>query len=175
MLPFAYPVIVVLLLPVIAIEAIYIKIRLRTSWKSTIAATAKANAFTLILGFPVTWLIFLLLEMIVYSALFFSGIEDKIHWTLNPHLSDLVIVVTSAAWMGPVEEKWALPVAFVVLLIPSFVVSGYFEARALAGEGKGRLQYGSKCAGVVWQANILSYIFLAAVGGAALAAYAAQF
>ena len=129
----------------------------------------------MLLGFPLAWFVFLVLEIVLYGALLFSGVENYIHWTLNPQLTDLIIVVTSAAWMGPVQEKWALPVAFVVLLIPSFVLSGYVESRVLAGEGKGRLQYGEECAGAVWQANILSYIFLAAVGVAALAGYAARF
>jgi branched-subunit amino acid ABC-type transport system permease component len=56
MLPFAYPVIVVFLLPVIAIEAVYIRMRLRTDWGTTIRATAKANLITLLLGFPLAWL-----------------------------------------------------------------------------------------------------------------------
>ena len=167
MLPFAYPVILVFLLPVIVIEAAYIRIRLNTEWKSTLVATTKANAITLVLGFPLAWLIFFLVEMLCWMALAFSGIEGHIHWTLSPKISDFLIIVTSAAWMGPVEEKWAVPVAYVVLLIPSFVLSGYVESRLL--DGRGWLKFEGRGARIIWQANILSYIFLAVVGSAALA------
>ncbi len=171
MLPFAYPVILVFLAPVIAIEAVFLKVRLHSKWGPTIAAASKANLITMLLGFPLAWLIFLVVEMILYSALMFSGVEDHVRWTLNPHVSDFLIVVTSAAWMGPVEEKWAVPVAFVVLLVPSFLLSGYVESRLL--DTKRWLQYGS--ARAVWQANLISYIFLAVSGSFALERFVARF
>jgi len=166
MLPFAYPVIVVFLLPVIAIEAIYIRMRLRTDWKNTIGATAKANLITLLLGFPLAWLIFLIVEFAFYLALTLSGIENHIHWTLSSRITDFLIVITSAAWMGPIELKWAIPVAYITLLIPSFFLSEYVESRLL--DKRGWLKSESRSAAVVWQANILSYIFLAVVGCLAL-------
>ncbi len=167
MLPFAYPVIIVFLLPVIVIEAVYIRMRLRTDWKNTFSATAKANLTTLLLGFPLSWLIFLIVELVFYMALAFSGIEDHIHWTIAPRVTEFLIVITSAAWMGPVEEKWAIPVAYVVLLIPSFVLSGFLEARSVSKAGLGPQRL---CRRVIWQANILSYIFLAILGVLALSA-----
>jgi hypothetical protein len=77
---------------------------------------------------------------------------------------------TDRLWAEGVEEKWAVPVAFVVLLIPSFILSGYVESRLL--DRKRWLRYGSSKA--VWQANLLSYICLAACGGLALARYVAR-
>ena len=165
MLPFAYPVILVFLLPVIAIEAAYIRLRLHTEWRNTIVATTKANLITMLLGFPLAWLIFFLLEMAFWIVLAFSGIESHVHWTLNSRITDFLIVVTSAAWMGPVQEKWAVPVAYVVLLIPSFVLSGYLEARLL---DRGWLKYEGRSSRIVWEANALSYIFLAVAGSFAL-------
>ena len=111
MLPLAYPVIVVFLLPVVAIEAAYIRFRLHTAWGNTITATAKANLVTMLLGFPLAWFMFLFAEMALYAILMFSGLENHVHWTLGPRVTDFLIVITSAAWMGPVEEKWAVPVA----------------------------------------------------------------
>ena len=109
MLPFAYPVIIVFLLPVIAIEALYIRLRLHIGWRNTIGATAKANLITLLIGFPLSWLIFFIAEVVFYLALIFLGIENHIRWTLDSRLTDFLIVVTSAAWMGPVEVKWPFP------------------------------------------------------------------
>ncbi|MGD0478984.1 MAG: hypothetical protein ABSA42_02360 [Terracidiphilus sp.] len=166
MLPFAYPVILVFLLPVIAIEAAYIRFRLHTAWGNTITATTKANLVTMLLGFPLAWLIFFFAEMALYLILMFSGIENHVHWTLGTRATDFLIVVTSAAWMGPMEEKWAVPVAFVVLLIPSFFLSGLLESRLL--ERRCWLRYDGHCKRAVWQANALSYVFLAVVGVVAL-------
>ncbi len=168
MLPFAYPVILVFLLPVIAIEAAYIRLRLHTAWRSTIAATTKANLVTMLLGFPLAWFVFLFVEMAMYMILMFSGLENHVHWTPGPRITDFLIVVTSAAWMGPIKEKWAVPVAFVVLLIPSFILSGFLESHLL--ERRGWLRYDGHSSRVVWQANALSYVFLAVVGVFALAA-----
>ena len=173
MLPFAYPVILVFFLPVVAVEATYIRLRLHTEWGNTIAATTKANLITLLLGFPVSWLIFFVLEMIFWLALTFSGIESHVHWALSTRVTDFLIVVTSAAWMGPIKDKWVVPVAYIVLLIPSFILSGYVESRLL--DRRGWLEYEGRSARIIWQANVLSYIFLGAVGGLALVKALAHF
>lgn len=173
MLPFAYPVILALLLPVIAIEAAYIRLKLGTEWKNTISATAKANLVTMLLGFPLAWFIFLIFEMIFWLILVRSGVQAHIHWPLGSRVTDLLVVITSAAWMGPMEEKWAVPVAFVVLLIPSFVLSGWVESRLL--EKRKWLKHEAPSTRTVWQANVLSYIFLALVGCLALFKYIAHF
>jgi hypothetical protein len=43
MLPLAYPVIVLFLVLVIAIESLYIRFRLGTGWRNTLAAIQNAN------------------------------------------------------------------------------------------------------------------------------------
>ena len=126
----------------------------------------------MLLGFPLAWFIFLLLEMALYTILMFSGIEKHLHWTASPSFTDVLMVLTSAAWMGPIDEKWVVPVAFVVLLIPSFALSGYVESK-LPGQ-RGWLRCEVRCAGAVWQANVLSYLFLAIAGCVALARYVAR-
>jgi hypothetical protein len=166
MLPFAYPVILVFLIPVIAIEAIYLRARLKTDWGVTLAATAKANVVTMLLGYPLAWLLFLGIELVLWLTLAVTGVGDRLQWAPGHAIAKMVIVATSAAWMGPVEERWAIPFAFVVLLIPSFILSGFVESRLL--ERKGWLHCDSPCSLAVWQANALSYLFLAIVGCIAL-------
>jgi len=165
MLPFSFPVILIFLLPVVAIETAYIRLKLRSEWRATINATAKANAVSLLLGFPLAWVVFLVFEIAFYALLMFSGLEDHIRWPFGHGFTDFLIVVTSAAWMGPVNEKWAVPVAFVVLLVPSFLLSGYVESHLVSKSGLGPQRH---CRRVVWQANVLSYIFLAIVGALVL-------
>ena len=166
MLPFAYPVILVFLIPVIAIEVIYLRARLKTEWRMTLTSTAKANVVTMLLGYPLAWLLFLVIELVFWLTLTVTGVGDRLHWAPGPAIEKIVVVATSAAWMGPIEERWAIPFAFVVLLIPSFILSGFVESRLL--ERKGWLRCDSPCSRAVWQANALPYLFLAIVGCIAL-------
>ena len=135
MLPFAYPVILVFLIPVIAIEAIYLRARLKTEWRPTLTATAKANVVTMLLGYPLAWLLFLGIELVFWVTATETGVGDRLQWAPGHEISKMAIVATSAAWIGPVEERWAIPFAFVVLLIPSFILSGFVESRLLKREG----------------------------------------
>jgi hypothetical protein len=166
MLPFAYPVILVFLIPVIAIEAIYLRARLKTGWRVTLSATAKANVVTMLLGYPLAWVLFLGVELVLWIGLATTGAGDHLQWAPGHAIAKIVIVATSAAWMGPVEERWAIPFAFVVLLIPSFILSGFVESRLLGR--KGWLRCEGPCSRAVWEANALSYAFLAIVGCLAL-------
>ena len=166
MLPFAYPVILVFLIPVIGIEVIYLRARLKTGWRATLSAVAKANAVTMLLGYPLAWVLFLGIELVLWIGLATTGVSDRLQWAPGHAIVKMLVVATSAAWMGPVEERWAIPFAFVILLIPSFILSGLVESRLL--ERNGWLRCDSPCSRAVWQANALSYVFLAIVGCAAL-------
>ncbi|HEV2325481.1 MAG TPA: hypothetical protein VGS10_16130 [Terracidiphilus sp.] len=166
MLPFAYPVILLFLLPVIGIEVLYLRAKLKTSWRATLSATTKANLVTMLLGYPLAWLVFFALEMLLWLGLTATGVGDRIQWGPGHAIAKLIVVATSAAWMRPVNDRWAIPFAFVVLLIPSFVLSGFVESRLL--DRYGWLRCELPCARAVWQANVLSYVFLAGVGSFAL-------
>jgi len=166
LLPFAYPAILVFLIPVIAIECIYLHVRLKTGWRTTLFATTKANLITMLIGYLLAWLLFLALELAFWGGLTVTKIGDHLHWAPGHAIAKLIIVATSAAWMGPIEERWAVPFAYVILLIPSFILSGFVESRLI--ERRGWLQSSSLSARTVWQANALSYAFLAMDGWAAL-------
>ena len=103
---------------------------------------------------------------VFWGGLTVTKVGDRLHWAPGHAIAKLLIVATSAAWMGPVEERWAIPFAYVILLIPSFILSGFVESRLI--ERRGWLQSRSPSVRTVWQANALSYAFLAIVGWAAL-------
>jgi hypothetical protein len=63
MLPVAYPVVLLLLIPVIAIEALFLRLRLGTKWLNTGVATAAANLITMVLGYPLMWLLLFFIEL----------------------------------------------------------------------------------------------------------------
>jgi hypothetical protein len=161
MLPFANPVILISLIPVIAIEAAYLRAKLKTGWRVTLGATAKANVVTLLLGYPIMWALFLGMEFLFWFGIDVTGVDNHLHWAVG-RLSEMAVVAASAAWIGPVQDRWAIPFAYVILLIPSFIVSGFVESRLI--ERGGWLRTDSRCTRAVWMANLLSYVFLAVVG-----------
>lgn len=164
MLPLAYPVILVFLALVILIESAYVWRKLNSAWWKTLRGTAIANGITMLLGYPLMWLIYVLVEIALFLTL--DIVSKPLHLDSIPNnLATRVIdIVLGAAWMGPWsgQEYWPILVAFVTLLVPSFFVSGWIEAKFL-----GRQQWlgtDSRSAKVVWQANMLSYVFLALAG-----------
>lgn len=159
MLPVAYPVVLLFLLPVIAIEAIYLRSKLQTEWWNTLKATAGANAVTLVLGYPLAWALMLGIEFGL------GAISEHIH---SARLSDAIgyLGLLSPAWIGPTEDRWPVLIAFVILLIPSFLLSGFVEARLL--DHHEWLRHAGSSSIAVWWANLLSYAFLAGAGCLAL-------
>lgn len=162
MLPVAYPSIVLFLVPVIALEAAYIRLRLRSSWRNTLIATTKANLLTMLLGYPLTWLLCFVLEIAFWFLLDSTGIPNRLPWKYGIVGQNVFLAVVSAAWLGPVKERWPLLVAFVILLIPSFLLSGFVESRLL--DGRNWLKHDSSSTSIVWQANVISYVFLGIAG-----------
>lgn len=164
MLPLAYPVILVFLGFVILIEAVYVHRRLDAAWWKTLRGTAIANGITMLLGYPLMWLIYLIVEFGFFFAL--SLLSKPLHLDAIPNnfVTRLFGVILRAAWMGPWRgpEYWPVLVAFVTLLVPAFFVSGWIEAKYLSRSQW--LGQDAKAAKVIGQANILSYIFLAVAG-----------
>lgn len=165
MLPIAYPVVLLFLLPVIAIEATYLRVKLGTQWWATIKGVSIVNAVTMVLGYPLAWFLSLVAQLVLALLTFLlakAGMErifgDKLFW--------LTLVIP--AWLGPTDDFRLVIVAFVVLLIPAFFLSGYVEAWMMVK----RIDIGSEVTKrAVWQANLCSYLFLAISGCAALYLY----
>jgi hypothetical protein len=187
MLPVAYPVVLLLLLPVIAIEAIYLRRKLQTKWWPTIRGVSIVNAVTLLIGYPLAWGISFSIELMMMFSM--EGLEKAGvgHW-LRPAVGWLGLLVP--AWIGPTERMWPVLVAFVILLLPSFLVSGFIETHmidryALLGQesnqtgGPLQLMASSRDTSeiekrvkhAVWWANVCSYVFLAVVGCGLLGLY----
>jgi hypothetical protein len=180
MLPVAYPVVLLYLLPVIAIEAIYLRVQLRTAWWATIKGVSIVNAITLVLGYPLAWGIALGGELTLFLVDAGAG-KLGIGRIANPVLGVLGFLVP--AWLNPTEDKWPILLAFAVLLLPSFALSGFAESRIICrygllgfeGESKGDpitlfpnsetdVPPAKPIALAIWMANVWSYLFLAAAG-----------
>jgi hypothetical protein len=137
MLLVAYPVILYFLALVILIEAIYLRLRLRTHWWKALAGTTIANGITMLLGYPLMWLIYAVLEFALFALLLTAdktGLAAHLNSAPNNLATHIIGVAATAAWMGPWPESqsnWPILLAFVVLLVPSFFVSGYIESKFL--------------------------------------------
>jgi hypothetical protein len=151
---------------VIAIEAIYLRLRLRTGWWKTIKGATIVNVVTLVLGYPLAWLLSLVVEFLfggIELLLFKIGLEHTLE-----QMPSWISVVLFPAWLGPWDKTWPVLVAFVVLLIPSFFLSGFVESRMMLN----LLEPESNVIKpAVWRANLLSYAFLAGAGCITLALY----
>jgi hypothetical protein len=158
MLPVAFPVLLIYLVPVVVIESLYLHFRLQTPIWETLKAVGAANLATTFLGFPLTWLLFLILDVGIAFGL--EGLHVSI--PQSPFLN-FIGVLLSAPWIAPMEgEHWPILVAFVGLLIPSFFVSAWVESILL--NRRGWLCSEQDSSRAVWQANMLSYVFLALSG-----------
>jgi hypothetical protein len=165
MLAVAYPVLLLFLFPVVAIEALYLRYRLRTDWRDTWDATLKANSISMLLGYPLAWLIYFGLEILLWGAVGNTGVSGYFGLAPGSQIANVLEIAMSAAWMGGGAGgkwgRWPIPLAFILLLIPSFALSGFVESFLLGRLGW--LHYEGRCARIVWQANLLSYTFLAVI------------
>lgn len=125
------PGMLILLLPVIVVEAVVISRRLSLPINKVFKATAAANASSTIVGVPVTWGLLFLFEGLVMLGL--SQIPDITNLNWNSPLAEVVGTILSAPWIGPSEESasWAIPLAILVLLIPFFFASVLIERRVM--------------------------------------------
>ncbi len=182
MLPIAYPVVLLFLLPVIAIEAVYLRLRLGLRWCPTVKEVSIVNAVTLVLGYPLAWGIMFGVQLLLDSA--HAGVSRfGIERAANPVLGFLGVLGPAWAWLYPTDLKWPIVVAFVILLLPSFFLSGFVESLVirhygmlefasesttdpirLSPSGEDHFLVTKPIGRAVWMANVWSYLFLAAAG-----------
>jgi hypothetical protein len=163
-----WPGMVLLLLPIIAAEAVFIIRRTALPRKKVIWATTAANAVSTILGIPLTWGLLFFCEMGLLEALSRTTNIGNSSW--NSPLAQITGTILSAPWIAPVGEsgRWAVPLAALVLLIPFFFVSVWVEQRVMkhffpltAADGTQEADVSDiSLRKAVWGANLLSYGFL---------------
>ena len=116
------PAMVILLVPVIVIEGLLCRRWLRlTTWQA-IKSNAVSNLASTIIGVPVAWAVMLGLELGT------MGLDVIQEW--HSPIAKIVIILLSAAWLGPPDRKdevWVVAAATLVLLIPFFFASYWIE------------------------------------------------
>lgn len=157
MLVFAWPIMWVVLIPVILIEWVYLRRRCADSSRRVLKHVAVANLVSTALGIPLTWIILVFAELTAQSAL------GKLH---ADGLAQKVLGIASAplqaAWLMPFEQSlyWMIPTAEAILLIPFFFASwwleGFWLSRTLDAHPKQLFRDAGR-------ANLLSYCLLMAM------------
>ena len=173
MIMVSYPGMLVALLPITWIETATFERRLRLGARHTGWRVGAANAVSTIVGYPLLWLCWVALQLLV--GLVFVGL-GKLPWFHNmPEVSldamwgNLLQVIVAWAWYAPITAQggnwfWMMPAAALIGLIPAFFVSVWIEGQVLK-----RLFKTTDAATtwqLTWRANQVTYGLLAALVGA---------
>jgi len=158
MMPVRYPANLLYLVPVIAIEVAYLKAALNARWRRTILAVSGVNVVTMALGYPLAYGLYLALNS------YFQFPQGTID--VFGQIGSLPLWLSSRLfpeWTGLEQGVWPVLVTFVLLLVPSFILSGLVKAWLV--EWYDLLAYRiSSPRPAVWIANRLSYMFLIVAG-----------
>jgi Na+-translocating ferredoxin:NAD+ oxidoreductase RnfE subunit len=155
MIGIVYPGMGILLIPVIVLEFVVLRRRLKSPARRTAVMTTVSNLVSTGVGVPLTWAV-----LVGLQAVTGGGGPGPSFDTL---VGKLLAVTWQAPWMMPYESDlfWMVPVAALVLLVPFFFVSWLIEYELsrlfMRGVDKAVLRR------AVLFANLLSYALLAGV------------
>lgn len=125
MIALTLPAMVILLIPVIAIESLLCKRWLGLTLWEAVKANTVSNLASTILGVPVAWAILLGVE---YAG---AALLDQVPGVEAWHspLAGVLFFILSSAWIGPPDRTsiWVIPAACLVLLVPFFFASYLVE------------------------------------------------
>lgn len=129
MLAWAWPWMIISLIPIIMIESLYIHRSLRLSFGRALKVTSIANVESTLIGIPITWAAWAIIEIILGYGI--TLLFENFHVSLPESASLLFALTVGAAWLIAAESSlyWMVPTASLVLLIPFFYVSWLLECR----------------------------------------------
>ena len=125
MIALTLPLMLLLLLPVVGIEALLYRkwLQLRT-WEA-IKSSAASNVASTIVGVPLAWGVMLVLEFGMFGLV--ASSQAIQNW--RSPIAGVISLLLGSAWIGPAEgtNLWKIPAAALVLLIPFFFISYLIE------------------------------------------------
>ena len=122
-----FPLMLCALVPVILVEAWVGRPLLQIGFSRSTWVFAIANVVSTVVGVPAAWVATFALEFIFWTT-FGRVIPDK-GW--EGPVGMVISTIMGPAWLGPSDAYWAVPLAAMVLLVPSFFASWYIEAFVL--------------------------------------------
>src|SRR5215470_8927937 len=127
MISLTFPLMLMLLIPVIAIEGFLYRRWLGLTTKEAMKASALSNLASTVIGVPIAWGIMLAAE---YRMLGLVDSTSLVHNWQSP-IGKLIFLLLGSAWIPPVNGRsaWLVPAATLVLLAPFFFASYLIEYR----------------------------------------------
>jgi len=143
------------LVPVIVVEALFVRARLALPRREAFKAVTAANVLSTIVGIPIAWLVIVIGQQTLDTT--FRRLPAHFHADAHSPLWISYEMLTTFAWLDPDEANlyWMVPVASALLLIPSYFASVWIE-RPVCRDSWRHLQPAA-VSRVVTQANRLSY------------------
>ena len=150
MITLQLPAMIVALAPIVLLEGVLSRRLLSLSPRQAFSGIAFANIASTFLGIPLAWIIMLAIELISTGG----GAQN-----LDTPLAVFKATILQAAWLSPYEGlHWRIPVAALVLLIPSFLVTVIVERLVLVKYWKTVDR--ARITKTVWLVNCASYAVL---------------
>jgi len=154
------------LLPIIALETAVFEHRLRIGYFRVAGRVAMANAVSTIIGVPIACVLYILIPFPLRTL---GEVDVK---TIGDHI---LFVLSHGGWLFPndcaalgfpVDDcGWLVPAAATASLIPALLLSVLIEGTIMARMEPLRLDKRTTW-GLVWRANVFSYLVLLCVSGA---------
>ena len=129
MIVLTLPGMLALLVPVVWIEASLCRKWLGLTTRAAVKSNLVANVASTLLGVPAAWFLAFLFEFLIGGTI--SAIFSFERW--NSPLARVIETIFGPAWLSPDEKNlyWMIPVATIALLIPTFLISVWIEARVM--------------------------------------------
>ncbi|WP_444938922.1 hypothetical protein [Microbulbifer sp. JMSA002] len=120
MLFLAMPTFLVSLVPIIAIETLYISKGMTLPLVQSLKTVSISNVASTIIGIPLAWLLLVLIQLVTGGG----GV-----YGIDSLMGKILAVTWQAPWLIPYEEdlNWMIPAAGLILLIPFFFASWWSE------------------------------------------------
>lgn len=113
--------------PVVLLEGAIMRGELLLPWRRLLKGVTIANLGTTLVGIPLAWVV-MLGGQFISSTIFYPDLDQA-----SP-AQMLLVAIYESAWLWPHMEHlfWLAPLASMVLLVPSFVISFVLERKLLA-------------------------------------------
>jgi hypothetical protein len=132
MILLTWPAMMILLVPIILIEGFLCRKWLGLKTWQAVKTNTVSNLASTIIGIPIAWAIMLAVEFATFGTM---SLVDKIHPIQDWHspIANVIFFLLGSAWVAPTEgrDRWLVPSATLVLLVPFFFVSYWIEYRVV--------------------------------------------
>ncbi len=166
MFAYGYPFMIALFIPVLLMEIVVYKLKLRKSIWDIFKVAGLANLYTTMIGYPISWFLLFLYQLIisVIGLLLFQVLElvISLDFLENQSLEFFSIPFVMPAWLVPYYPYNYAPMDLIICLagmvglIPAYYVTISTEKRILKRYWKDEGTIDSACV----MANRVSYLFL---------------